>query len=757
MAYIREKTEELTGYQEGAPFRKSIDLQCDFVMVYGTDQTMPQRIQEYREQGYVIHLMTGIAWGEYQDYLNGEWDGREHWDEAQTDRRGNRISHNPTVPYMVPTISFTNYLIDRLKIAVDAGVEALHLEEPEFWNYGGYSAAFQREYGIFYKEPWQPPHTSLDIRYKTSRLMAYLYGRAVNRISSELKEYSMTRYGKNIPFYVPTHSLVNYTQWKIMSPEAALIDIPTVDGCIAQIWTGTSRTGNVYEGCYRERTFETAYLEYGVMQELVRGTGRRMWFLHDPIEDRPKYHWESYRENYLKTVTASFLHPEISRYEICPWPHRVFDGVYPRIQPKIAVKDESSVPAPDGKPIPQSYATLLSSIIQLCGDMDQDEYSYDGFYDGIGLFMSDSGLFQRSFPDGIAAQGFANLLKDSAIEDAGSTFQPDDERVSRMMEEIQSDKAKLYDYIQSGAFPQFFAMSLPLLKYGLPIQLVQLDNISRFADYLNHYKVLILSYEYIKPASPDINASIASWARQGGHLIYIGDGSDPFHNIDSFWKKSGYDTPAQHLFSLCGLPRDTHTGAHPVGDGSLNILPVTPAIISANKQESAEYRNYIQKVLAQYGILWTYQNDLTIRRGPYVISSVMQESCSDESKILTGLFADLLENDYKIIHQKEIHPNGNGILFDFSKIEGCDTRIIGTSARIYEMDVTGDALHLKVKAADRIKVFMRLRLPKELKSVSAADEHNQPVPMAMQWDAESQTVLLSYQSENQTLSVNGIF
>ncbi len=58
-----------------------------------------------------------------------------------------------------------------------------------------------------------------------------------------------------------------------MSPEAlSWISIPTVDGYIAQIWTGTSREANVYEGVYKERTFETAYLEYGVMQELVKGT-----------------------------------------------------------------------------------------------------------------------------------------------------------------------------------------------------------------------------------------------------------------------------------------------------------------------------------------------------------------------------------------------------------------------------------------------------------------------------------------------------
>jgi len=95
----------------------------------------------------------------------------------------------------------------------------------------------------------------------------------------------MVKYKRVLRFYVPTHSLVNYTQWKIVSPEAALTDIPSVDGYIAQVWTGTSRSANVYSG--KERTFETAFLEYGIMQELVKGTGRDMWFLHDPIEDWP--------------------------------------------------------------------------------------------------------------------------------------------------------------------------------------------------------------------------------------------------------------------------------------------------------------------------------------------------------------------------------------------------------------------------------------------------------------------------------------
>ena len=67
------------------------------------------------------------------------------------------------------------------------------------------------------------------------------------------------------------------------------------------------------------------------MQELVKGTGRRMWFLNDPIEDSAGYTWENYRYNYIKTATASLLHPYIWHYEICPWPHRIFEEKYPRL------------------------------------------------------------------------------------------------------------------------------------------------------------------------------------------------------------------------------------------------------------------------------------------------------------------------------------------------------------------------------------------------------------------------------------------
>lgn len=752
MSYIRDRKEELTGYQTSAPFRPSVDLGCDFVMVYGIDDTMPERIRQYREQGYVIHLMTGISWGEYQDYLDGKWDGRKHWDEGQVQRDGTGVCHNPTVPYMVPTVAFSEYLTERMKIAVDSGVEAIHMEEPEFWDMSGYSDGFKREYEIYYREPWRPQHEDLDVRYKSAKLKAYLYCRAIERVSGALKEYAKVKYGRNLRIYIPTHSLLNYTQWKIMSPEAALIGISSVDGYIAQVWTGTSRVANVYEGIYKERTFETAYLEYGVMQELVKGTGRRMWFLNDPIEDTAGNTWENYRYHYLRTAIASLLHPHIWHYEICPWPHRVFEEKYPKLQPRIAEKIEDGVETEESKPIPPEYATLLSGMFQLFGDMDQTDISYEGAVSGIGLFISDSGLFQRTFPDGIVTgKSIGARLRDAVHKYSGNPA--DEAQAAALMEEIQADESMMKDFVQSPAFPQFFGMALPLVKYGLPVRPVQLDNVRRFADYLKDSRFLILSYEYIKPEAPDVNASLVSWVRKGGNLLYIGDGSDPFHRIDSWWRQSGYANPAQHLFELADMEPEPEDGCYPVGKGKITVWNMLPARICLNKALAQEYRELVRGALRRCSIDWQYRNDLTLRRGPYLICAVMDESVNDEPKRFEGLYADMLENDYRIIACKEIKPDENTILFDFSKIGQEEFRVIGTSARVEEAQILESGIRFRLKTADNIKAFLRVRLPRPAGLVSALDEDGNPAAVSVEWEERTHTLLLSYESHAKAVDV----
>ena len=735
MAYIRDRSEELTSFQQSAPYSGKDDINTDVVMVYGINDSTCDRIAEFKKHGYVIHVMVGIAWGGYTDYLYGKWDGKNHWDEAQEDRYGNKILHGKDTPYMVPTVSFADYITERLKAAVDSGAEAIHVEEPEFWDRGGYSEAFKREYTLYYREDWRAPHESEDARYRAAKLKSYLYRRTIDRVSSALKEYALTKYGRVLRFYVPTHSLLNYTQWKIVSPEGLLSDCPAVDGYIAQIWTGTSREPTPFDGVIKERTFETAYLEYGIMQELIKGTGRKMWFLHDPIEDNDIFTWENYQYNYLKTVVASLLHPKVNTYEVCPWPYRVFYRKYP-------------TNSPDATTIPADYATLLCSVFQTLGDMPLAQADSTI---RTGVLLSDSALFQRDYSD--------SVIKPPDAPDADATVISDSDDLKNAFRERlfngEEDERLLREYIRSSTFPSFYGLCLPILKYGMPVRPVSLDNIRRYTGYLDDYDVLLLSYEFMKPEYPDINNALASWVRGGGKLIYVGDGSDPYHAVRSWWNdsKNRYPTPAEHLFEMLGIDEPKDKEVYAVGNGWAAVWYINPAKITYSEERAGEMRELFARVIGTDGGQWNRGNSITVKRGPYIASAVMDESVSDEPLTLRGLFADMFDIRYGIVTEKTIAPDENALLFDLETIEGEALRVIGTSARVLSLCAAQDTVSLTVKGTDDVRTFTRLRVPFAVTSAEGQGENGEVVKVGAEYDPLSRTVLLSYDGTAQEMEI----
>lgn len=745
MAFIREKEEIKTGFQEIEPWSSEIDLQTDFVMVYGLNESLESRMQQYRERGYKVHLMLGCAWGNYKEYLCGRWDGKEHWDECQTDRNGNPILHGVDTPYMVPTRSFIQYLTEHLCTLIDKGITEIYMEEPEFWEAGGYSEAFKKEYLAYYGVDWEPPHTNINAKYRSSRLKAYLYGRLVRHLSRNIKEYGR-KTGKEIHFYVATHSLVNYAQWKIMSPESRLLDVDEVDGFIAQVWTGTSGTGNVYEGHYKSRTFETAYLEYGIMQELVKGTDKEVWFLQDPVEDNPEHGWEEYEDKYKKTLTAALFWPDVDHYEVCPWPNRVFKGRYPR---KVGLA-EGMIPTEDmegAKNIPDTYATFLASMIQTLGDMTKGENETEK--DAVGVFLADSCMYQRTYPDHVEHHG--QKINLSGMEDWMNRliFQKEEERQLLLsMEKME------YAYKECCAFPDWFGLTLPLLKYGLPIQPVYFDHMVRYDEYLRKYRYLILSYEFMKPESEEFHHKLVEWVKQGGTLFYIGKDFDPYNYLQEWWQKFFCDTPAQHLFAEFGMDKEPANGCYRIGEGNVLVWNEVPALLSVNEAIADKYRNWIREGLKMGGYHWKMCNYLSVRRDPYIVIASMQESDMGSVYTKEGLFVDLYEDKYPVVERVLVEPGQEKLLFDLEKIKE-DVRIIATAARIENMVCENGQISIEAKAIDHIQVNMRIRLPGKPEDLCAHTESGKNMELQSVWDEKSRTVLLSYRSNNEKVYITG--
>jgi hypothetical protein len=135
--------EELLGFQTSGPWSPRSNLNADVAMVYGIGPRMPANIETWKQRGYTSHVMAGVAWGQYQGYLNGQFDGQNHWDQAQTEADGKLILHggNRNVPYISPGENYGRVSYARSEAGLDAGTEAIHLEEPGFGAPGAYIIA----------------------------------------------------------------------------------------------------------------------------------------------------------------------------------------------------------------------------------------------------------------------------------------------------------------------------------------------------------------------------------------------------------------------------------------------------------------------------------------------------------------------------------------------------------------------------------------------------------------------------------------
>jgi hypothetical protein len=232
---------ERTCFQTHHDYAGFIHLPADVAIVYGIDPGLPNRIKGWREQGYRIHVMTGVSWGQYQDYLYGRFDGINHEDEAQSDRAGNKISHGGDVYYMSPGTNYGKYLCVGVKRALDAGAEAIHLEEPEFWVRAGYSEGFKREWKAYYDEEWSPPDSSVDAQWRTSKLKYFLYRRALQQVFDFIGDYNR-EHGTHARCYVPTHSLLNYGVASVRVRDGER----PVTGCVGGFFRETCRRADGY-------------------------------------------------------------------------------------------------------------------------------------------------------------------------------------------------------------------------------------------------------------------------------------------------------------------------------------------------------------------------------------------------------------------------------------------------------------------------------------------------------------------------------
>jgi hypothetical protein len=697
---------EKTTFQTSNPWKPVTDVRADVAIVYSVkdhhakgSMTFEERVQSWRDKGYTTHFMTGIAWGEYQDYFTGAWDGQRHLDEGQVTQKGDTIWHGRMVPYIVPSLNFIKYMKEKvIKRVIDAGIDAIFLEEPEFWARSGYSEAFKREWKTYYGFDWRPQHESPENTYLSNKLKYHLYYRALNECFTYAKAYGKSR-GMNIRCYVPTHSLVNYSQWMIVSPEASLASLPCVDGYIAQVWTGTSREPNFFDGQKKERVFETAFLEYGSMESMTAPTGRKMFFLTDPIEDWPR-DWADYKKNYQATFAAQLLYPMIADYEVMPWPDRIYQGSY-----------RTSTASDKKEQIPRFYSTQMQVMINTLNDMPLSENKVSGSQ-GIGILMANSLMFQR-FP---THQGY------------------EDPQLSN-----------------------FYGQALPLLKRGVPVKTVHIENVS-FAQTWKDIKILIMSYSNMKPMDKTAHDHIAAWVEKGGVLVYCGRDEDAFQSVQEWWNTgtNSFKAPSEHLFMKLGLQGPFKAGEYQFGKGKVCILRNDPKEFVLAGGSDGEFVNTIKRLYeSSTGVgEIKFKNHFALTRGAYEIISVVDENADRSPYTLKGKFIDLFDPEIPVLDQKQVNPGEQAFLYNIASVKNPGTpQVLAAAARAYDEKITRRGYSFVVKSPLNTTNVMRVLLPEKATRIEVTDVAGRPVQTNTSWDVSSKTCFLSFENNPDGVSV----
>ena len=676
-----------TTFQTGSHWKTTIDVRSDAVMVYGTgsrpQMTFKERVESWQKHGYTTHFMTGIAWGGYSDYFNGKWDGKPHMDEGQKDAKGDTILHNPGTPYIVPTLNYLKYFKEtQIKPVIDAGIQEIFLEEPEFWAYAGYSESFKREWQAYYGFPWRAQHLSAENTYLSNKLKYHLYYRALDEAFTYAKTYGREK-DMDIRCYVPTHSLINYSMWHIVSPEASLASMKNCDGYIAQVWTGTSRVPNYFNGKRKERVFETAFLEYGSMESMTRPTGRKMFFLTDPIEDAKK-DWADYKQNYQATFTAQLLYPQIADYEVMPWPARIYEGLY-----RVSADSEEKAR------IPRFYSTQMQIMVNTLNSMPLSKNKVSGSQ-GISVLMANSLMFQRSLEP---VEGY------------------EDPQLSN-----------------------FFGLALPLLKRGVPVSITHLEN-TGYADTWKDVKVLLMTYSNMKPLDPKAHQDLADWVKKGGIIIYCGRDNDPYQRVLEWWNQDGnnYTAPSQHLFQLMQMPEKAEEDVYRYGKGRIYVVRQDPKEFVMQEKGDQSLLSVIEKA---YGKL-EYKNHFYLERGPYTLAAVVDENAVSSKPLqLNGNYIDLFDPKLPCLKQKTVNPGEQAFLFDINAVKKRNRpQVLASASRQSDENIGKRTYSFIAKSPAETDNVMRILLPKNPKGITVSSNQ-----FTSEWDERTHTLLLQFEN-----------
>ena len=194
-----------------------------------------------------------------------------------------------------------------------------------------------------------------------------------------------------------------------------------------------------------------------------------------------------------------------------------------------------------------------------------------------------------------------------------------------------------------------------------------------------------------------------------------------------------------------GMDEQVAEGHYTFGKGHVYVLRHNPQeFVLTSGADSL----LLQTLESAYGP-YERKNNFVLRRDPYLVASVMEESpASDEPLVLKGRFIDLFDPSLPVLSEKEVQPGEQAFLYDLDKVEDktCP-QVLAAASRQYDETFTDHSFSFVSKSPASTNNVMRILLPQAPKQVQVS------VASQSSWDDLSHTLLLVFENDPDGVSV----
>jgi hypothetical protein len=531
--------EAKTFFQTNVGYDPRIGIAVDAVVVHQHGlglESLKGLISSWQKKGFITGRMFFSDSDAGNAYTTGKWDGKPHPEDIERNAKGEPVLCAGVRPYMTPTEGWIKYLEEMTNTSIDAGAEAVMPEEPLAHIDTGFEESFRKLWQERYGTPWQAENSSPAARYMSGQLKGELYEKLERRLA-ELTHQRARELGRPIPFVLPIHSAYGCLASNLVAPLGTSLDIPA-DGYIGQIWTGPIRWTTANYNSPSKTFFGAAYALYDYFVQLADGTGKRLWLLTDPVEDDPNHTWPEFERWYRECVVAELMFPQVTQYEVMPWPDRIF-------LPGYSMGGQT--------PAPERFRVIVLSVLQALQEMPAGGQRCDArgrplqaIPHDIGVAVSDSLMWQ--LPPRPCMQGIYGLM-------------------------------------------------LPLIDVGVPVKSCILERATE-PGYLSRFKTIVASFEVSQPPSAAASKALVEWTRGGGMLVIFG--SSPELDGPFWWRKAGFKSAREYLFKELGLLAAAE-GDHKIGSGHVFVSPISPTAFGDSKVAHDKYLTVLEQPLRATG------------------------------------------------------------------------------------------------------------------------------------------------------------